>query len=252
MGVSLVQTARGQEDPRLKRPLAFGRPLYGGDAWGSLEGSAKYVTRGGLEQLFDLKTDPGEKRNLRFEGAEPSAGRQALAKAVGRPVMQALRVMPADKRPGGPWELTIRVPGGIAQAWVGEDPTQKSEAEVKLSEDRTEATLSFGESIGIHREIFLVPQGADPVAAVRGTTAALGGWAPQELVDRAWDGSAEPLARLGRSNAPLSITWTALPLPAEGGSIDATDGEMAGALEALGYMERVPPPTPSGPEKDGE
>jgi hypothetical protein len=252
MGVSLLRAARGEEDPRLARPLGFGRPLYGGEAWGSLEGSRKYVTRAGLEQLFDLKADPQEKRNLRFEGGDPAPGRAALAASVGRPVMQALRVTPAEKRPGGPWEIRIRVPAGIAQAWAGDDPTQKSEAELALSEDRTEARIVFGESIGIHREVFLVPQGEDPTGALRGATASLGSGPPHPLVEWAWDGSAEPLARLGRSAAPVSITWTALPLQSAGGPLDATDGEMAGALEALGYMERETPRGAGSPEKDGE
>jgi hypothetical protein len=235
-----VPTARGKDDPSVARPVAFGRPLYGGEAWGSLREGTKFTTRGGVEQLFDLRADPGEKRNLRFEGGDPIAGRDAVASVTGRPVVRALRVTPPERKAGGPWELTLTLPGGIERMWIGEDPTKKSTAEATLSDDRTTASITFGLSVGIHREVFVVPRGDDPEAAVQGGTVSLGGIAPVALAPVRWDGTAAPLAKVGRAASPVVITWATVPLPSANTPLDATDDEMAGALEALGYMEKAP------------
>jgi hypothetical protein len=111
---------------------------------------------------------------------------------------------------------------------------------VTLSDDRTTASITFGLSVGIHREVFIVPRGDDPEAAVRGATVSLGGIAPVPLTGVRWDGSAEPLAKVGRAASPVVVTWATLPLPSVSAPLDATDDEMAGALEALGYMEKAP------------
>lgn len=240
-GVSLVKVARGEADSALDRPLAFGRALYGGEAWGSVQAGQKYITRAGVERLFDVRADPGEKNDLRASGGAPEAGRTALARATGRAVVQALRVAPPEKQAGGPWEVTVTLPAGIARAWIADDPTEKSVAELALSEDRTVARITFGESVGIHREVFLVPTDADTTRALARGTARLGEGAAVDLAASPWDGTATPLARLGRASSPITVTWSALPEPSAGTVLGAADDELKGALEALGYAERTPP-----------
>ena len=73
-GHSLAAAARGEDDPYLQhRALAFGRPLYGNEAWGSIEDGIKYISRSGKELLFDVRRDAQELHNLREENDSDGA-----------------------------------------------------------------------------------------------------------------------------------------------------------------------------------
>ncbi len=239
-GHSLLASARGEEDPALTgRVRAFGRLLYGAAGWGALAGPQKYVTRGGVESLHDLAADPSESRNLRFEGASPVQGRQALAGALGTSVVQALRITPQERRAGGPWTVTLRLPVGIERWWLSDDPTEKSEAGI-TEVDPTTLRIVFGESKGINREVFVQPKGVAD-AALADATVTLDGGGEVPLKPLAYDGTATPLARLGRAAVPIFVTWSVMPTPTKGHTVtSAVDAEMSGALEALGYMDRAP------------
>lgn len=239
-GHSLVASARGEDDPALAgRVRAFGRLLYGAAGWGAVTGTQKYVTRGGVESLHDLGPDPTETRNLRFEGGDPLQGREALAGALGTSVVQALRITPQERRAGGPWTVTLRLPVGIERWWVSDDPTEKSEAGI-TEVDSTTLRVVFGESKGINREVFVQPKGSAD-EALADATVTLDGGGEVPLKPLAYDGTATPLARMGRNAVPLFVTWAVMPVPTKGQTVTrAVDAEMSGALEALGYMDRAP------------
>ena len=239
-GRSLAASARGQADPALEgRVRAFGRVLYGAAGWGALTGAQKYVTRGGVESLHDLAADAAEARNLRFEGASPLPGRDALGGALGTRVVQALRITPLERRAGGPWTVTLRLPVGIERWWVSDDPTEKSEAGI-TEVDPTTLRIVFGESKGINREVFVQPKGvADE--ALADATVILDGGGEVPVKPLAYDGTATPLARLGRSAVPIFVTWAVMPVPTKDHAVTpAVDAEMSGALVALGYLDRAP------------
>jgi hypothetical protein len=78
-------------------------------------------------------------------------------------------------------------------------------------------------------------------AALADATVTLDGGGEVPLKPLAYDGTATPLARLGRAAVPIFVTWSVMPTPTKGHTVtSAVDAEMSGALEALGYMDRAP------------
>ncbi|MDP2315038.1 MAG: sulfatase [Pseudomonadota bacterium] len=234
-GHSLVPAARGEADAALvARPIAFGRPLYGNEAWGSLENGLKYIGRSGKELLFDLVRDPGELTDLRPD-RDPAAARAAMGTSLGRGVGVGYRLSPRG-RGANAFKAEIHVPGGVAATWVGDDPTNKSEARVDRIDDETLA-LTFTSARGSHREIFVVPAG-DAVALAPTVTVRVvrAGADPVALLALPFDGDGTPLARLSSQGRVLDVTYAALPLPAGNAAVGADDEQNA-VLEALGYMD---------------
>jgi arylsulfatase A-like enzyme len=234
-GHSLVRAARGEADPLLAmRPITFGRPLYGNEAWGSLARGEKYISRSGEELLFDLKKDPEEAKNLRPR-RDAATARDALARGIGRGVGVGYRLAPRGKG-SGPFEVELHVPGGIAEAWVGDDPTNKSEASITRVDDDT-IRASFTSLRGFHREVFAVPRGdAAAIAPTVTVRVARPGAEAVSLEGLPFDGEGRPLARLSGQGRTMEVTYAALPLPAGTAAVGADD-EQAAALCALGYMD---------------
>ncbi|MDP6932519.1 MAG: sulfatase [Myxococcota bacterium] len=226
-----------------ERPQGFGRPLYGTRVWGSLTGGAKYVSRGALEKVYDLESDPGESENLVKKGADRTAGRQALSDALGVPVVEALRLYPSPRRASKDLEMRLTVPGGIQTAWAGDDPTRKSNATVEVDGDQAHAVWSKGYSGS--REVFVVPR--EPVKdAVNGLQILLTSGEKTEGVtltsDSAGsplvDGSGEPLVKTRFASRKIQVSYVVTPLPHEQAAVlDGFDEEMAEDLRALGYIE---------------
>ncbi len=233
-GHSLQTLARGEPDLAVTdRDLALGRVLYGPVQWGSLQGTEKYITTRGREQLFDLATDPGEKKDLAEAGGSVVSGRIALARGTGRDVMQAIRVSPLG-RANRQISVDMHVPGGIAHAWVGDDPTSTTLAEITSVEGEY-VHMRFQSRLRENREIFVVPnRPADEVI----------GEVELKIVGRSSgydrlralpnDGSGAALSRARSGPTALDVTWAVVPLPL-GDSLIGSDGELTGALEALGY-----------------
>lgn len=233
-GRSLLNLARtGRDDTLAQRPIGFGRVLYGNEAWGSVHDGRKYTTRSGTEAVHDLRSDAAEKVNLRLDGADPAPGRAALAAGVGRDVHPVWRLTVAEKEAGGPYTAELFVPGGIAKAWVGDDPAKRSSAELDQLDD-THIRVKFSASRGAFREIFVLPVG-DPVTAAEGAT--LRGRGPDTpLAVRPFDGTTTELARSPVGRNQLVVTHAVMPLPADA-SVSAEDDELRGALEAMGYLD---------------
>ncbi len=231
-GHSLVAAARGQPDATLAaRPIGFGRPLYGNEAWGSLVDGLKFISRAGDELVFDLTKDPGETSDIR-SSVDPAPSRAAMATALGRESAIAYRLYPRGKSAGG-LTVEVHVPGGIRDAWVGADPTNHSDATVEmLDADTVKATFKSGRA---QREIFVVPV-ADAVQTAPLTSVLVRGGEPVFLDALPLDGAGLPLARVTAGGRTLEVTYMSTPLPG-GRELVAVDNEQTSALEALGYLQ---------------
>jgi arylsulfatase A-like enzyme len=235
-GHSLLPAAKGEPDPALDgRAIAFGRPLYGNEAWGSVSAGRKYISRSGKEQIFDLTADAEELSNLRADGADPAPGRAAMATALDRPTEIAYRLAPQG-RGSGPFTVEFHVAGGIADAWVGDDPTMKSSATITRTDDET-ITATFESVRGAHREVFVVPR-LDPVENASNVTARIDrpGLAPVALTARPLDGFGESLAHLTAMGRTLDVTYAVLPKVA-GNVTPGADAELNSALQKMGYLD---------------
>lgn len=235
-GRSLLPLARGLPGAvDLARPIAFGRPLYGDRAWGVVQGGAKYTARSGLERLFDLAADPGETTNLLDADTDATAFREAMAAGTAAPVRLGFRVTTTGQvhAPGA----TLHVPGGIEVAWVGDDPTQKSRAELECVDDET-VRASFTGNAANMREVFVIPRRpADEVVAEVSVEA--GRAEPTLLLNRPTGGTDGVLAKLALQGRSVLVTWAVTPLPV-GESTVGFDPEQAAALKALGYVDEAP------------
>lgn len=231
-GRSMVSVAKsGTVDG--DRPLAFGRVLYGNEGWGVVKGATKYITRAGGERIHDLKADPGEATNLRIEGADPLPLRKALADALGRPLALAWRVTPRGKG-SGMVKVELHVPGGIERAWVGDDPTRKSDATLDQPDDET-IKVHFRSFRGMHREVYVIPRLPLEEATPQASLWLNGSVAPVFLRFKPYEGVTTLLGKIGSGARNAEVHWAVTPLPS-GQAVSAFDPELLGALQAMGYM----------------
>ena len=244
-GLSLVPlttadaTAIQSFDERLH---GFGRPLYGDEQWGVLEGTLKYSAKAGKEELYDLANDPGEQDDLGRGNAALPDRRAALGQSLDRDASLGFRLRAergSDKRD---LEVTLSVPGGVQSAWVGADPTEKSAARVTVDGSSVIATWEGGHS-GT-REVFVVPaQPAEEIVAGlllearRGKACSSDRWDTDKDVPLA-DGRTRRLLRTTGGGTRVSLSYGVAPKPPiDGRELGGFDPESADALRALGYIE---------------
>ena len=223
------------------RPVAFGRPLYGLRRWGSLADGEKYTVFEGAEERFDLSADPGEERPLGPGEGDAAAGREALARALGTEVRWGFRLLADRGGSGGAVEAELVVPGGVAAAWVGDDPTEKSRAEVSVDGDRV--TARWPTSSG-QREVFVVP--------TTDAETALGSLEMRVTVGResaeatlSWEGDAPAPSGDGATlltgqtrGRRVTLGYAPVPLPfEESKALSGFDPEVSEALRVLGYLD---------------
>ncbi len=255
-GLSLVPLAAG--DPAAEQAFderlhGFGRPLYGDEQWGVLEGDLKYGTKAGKEEIYDLAEDPGEQDDLvRGEGAALlEARRAALGRSLERRSELGFRLRPERESGRRPLEVSLTVPGGVAAAWVGADPTEKSAAAVCIEGSTVRAAWEGGHS-GT-REVFVVPSlPAREVVpglvleARRGDATSTETWDAEAEVPRA-DGRSRRLLRTTTTGTRVVLGYAVAPEPPDDGrELGGYDGETSAALEALGYLDG------GAPTDDGE
>lgn len=248
-GVSLVPAARGDAAAKTalaSRDLAFGRPLYGTERWGVLHAGQKYTTNEGREAVYNLAEDPGEHTNLAIGkvDAETAIWRPLLGAALGRDVALGYRVFlsRASSSPKADFTAKVTVPGGVREAWVGDDPTDQSAA--RLTVDGEVLTITWLAGYRGIREVFFIPN--NPVAD---TTYALGvsllhpglptTEAVVDLARNAVPGETRiPLLRAKADDGRmLAISHAIAVAPRVGGkATSGSDVEMKGALESLGYV----------------
>ncbi len=144
-----------------QRPLHIGYLMYDRERWGVVHQGGKYIlqTISGQEELYDLRADPGEQRDLVAErAAQLPAWRARLSEATGWPVGPGLRI-DLQGRKGSPFELVFPVPVAEAGAFDPEaDRTRRANiewgetpkgvpadvADVQLSEDGLRVSIAPG------------------------------------------------------------------------------------------------------------
>jgi arylsulfatase A-like enzyme len=269
-GVSLVKAANGDEEALAalsNRNLTFGRPLYGRERWGVLHEGQKWSIHEGKEQLFDLAQDAGEQKNLLMAKTQDEGApyREYLADGLGREVGIGYRVVAAGARTGVGADLvaTFTVPGGIKEAWVGDDPTNASSAAVTVLDDV--ATVTWHKGFRGGREVYVIPN-----RSVDETSAGVSLFLSQgkDEFDVGLPKNPPSLSSLVRTqflrgkvgSRWVSVTLAIAPIPNQDSqALSGYDSEMAEMLQAMGYVvgddaededgeTHKPPPRPA-PEK---
>ena len=275
-GQSLVPLIRGDANATegfRNRSQAFGRPLYGQDRWGVLNGPQKWTTHAGQEALFDLDADPGEATDLfgRRPGNRGAPFRKYLADALQRPVPDAYRLVPSTARGkpvNGTWMLCT-IPGGFDAAFTGGDPLSKGAATVlrhidgaaDLARRQLETYQVRGHTVpnepgavveacwhpgqGGIREVYLVPTAGMAQEGLMCSfyqgDAGGGQWADIRFGGSGAAPKAGVRAALSRTKLPqrrFTLTYGFAPVPNERTQqLDATDDEQRDALVEMGYLE---------------
>jgi arylsulfatase A-like enzyme len=238
------------------RPQAFGRPLYGQRRWGGLDHGQKYVTSKGKDALYDLAADPDEADSQFQIGDDMSSVRASMSEALGQPVRQALRLYPTRNRSKDDLIVEVVVEGGVDGAFVAQDPTMKSEANVVVDGDRVRAVWPGGKNST--REVFIVPTlPVEEAAAGLSWTIAFGSgiheFGPDKVNVKPFDGSGATLARLQVPRRSVTVTWATVPMFDESATqLAGFDDEVRGELEVLGYVDAKDEGAEETPKKDGD
>lgn len=239
-GRSLVPLAWGDDGAEASlraRPSGFGRPLYGPDGWGVIDGERKWTARDGRQTVFDLGSDPAEQADLAASTPlDPFVG--ALGEALGRPVHPVWRVV----LHGDPWTsaltLTASHPDGLAAAWLAYDPRGRAAASPELADGRAVLTVPAGADLPA--ALYLQPAG-DPTRAgglaitLAGRQVAVAAAAPTDLV-------VTPTARavpfLGGRDAryAFNVDLALVPEPS-GTEVGGYHADVEAQLRELGYLE---------------
>lgn len=245
-GIPLQGVVEGSQAARFDaRPLGFGRPLYGDRAWGVVDQGLKYTSSQGAEHIHDMAVDPGETA-ARDQGGKRDAAPllQAMARGLERPVVTALRVLPSKSTSADELVVTVRDPGGIADAWAAEDPL--SQAEVTVTRPSPEvAVLTWAGGARGTREAYILParpldqalpelelevrhqSEPQPLARVRPES-----WPP------AYTGVPALLFRGRATGRTVSVDYARVPVPdVDAAALVGVNAELHQDLKALGYID---------------
>ncbi len=251
-GTSLLPAMRGDEAARrtlATRALAVGRPLYGAERWGVIDGPHKYTTHAGEESLFDLRADPTEKRDLRDQrGDLAMALRGRMGEALDREPVVALRLSNRiERRVLEDMTVTVKVPGGVTDIWTGNDPTEHSLACPSISEDGTTLTVTWPAPWRGAREVFAIT--ARPLEEIANDLEIVATAGEATLTPAVPDD--QPFAPGGRRTVTrgwvggrsFAIGVAVVPTPVEGqDAVSGYDAETSGGLQAMGYVVGDEPP----------
>lgn len=254
-GRSLVALAGGDASARTYfegRPQAFGRPLYGGERWGVIDGDQKYTTFNGGESIFDLAADPLERKDLQDNHPDKVPPmREALHKALDREVVEAWRIAPKNSRrfPEHDLVATVTVPAGIRAAWVGEDPTDASSAELVWKEGDKTATITWPKAWRGSRDVWVVPTGPIAAATPGLVIDAVEGDGKAHLTPAA-DSPTSPHGERGAifsgqvGERTIDVGFGIMPIPdPKARHLSGSDPALVQQLKAMGYLV-------GGPEED--
>ena len=210
----------------IDRPEAYGRTLYGDEAWGARVGSRKWVSSGTSQHIFDLASDPTESRPQVVDFAPFHA---ALSDALDQDVVEAWRVVLDGKhRKASDPELKVQVlhPDGFGKVWNRYDPLGDLSVP---SIDQTTLTIEQGDEGVLPREVFVQPAGpaeALELVVSRGTSETRTACCKND----------KTLIRTGRGRSEVVITTAISPV---GKQLETTrpDEETRDGLRALGYLD---------------
>lgn len=244
-GTSLLPVMRGDPDAAAHlatRPLGVGRPLYGSERWGVIDGPFKYTTHAGEHELYDLTADPGER-----DDASETRGdlipelQERMGDGLGRPVATVIRLFnKLERRAPDDLIVTLRVPGGIEEVWLGEDPTEHSLACPSMSDDPEEVVVNWPAPWRGAREVFVLPKRPIPeIVNDLEITARSDGDVHTPRVPPAHPGVPGPRRTLARGwvgQRSYSVGLAVSPRPTAGmDALSGYDAETAAELEAMGY-----------------
>lgn len=244
-GTSLVAAANGDSTARqalAERPQAFGRPLYGLERWGVLDGTKKWSMHTSKEVVYDLATDPEEKKNLARQPGMLEPLRDKLGTSLGSEVPVGFRfVNLKGSAKLAALRIKVHLPGGIRAAWLGQDPLNRSQLSLERHDDNT-VTLSWPRG-SFAREAYIIPvQPIEEAAKTLEVTLSQSGVVreidiPDDLTLPARLYQRIKTEKIGRGN--LEIGWSVAPLPLRGGrDLSATSDEQSDWLIELGYKDK--------------
>lgn len=236
-GLVLHDLTAGDSEPFTSRKQAFGRKLYGDEIWGSLDQNVKYITRSGVEKVYDLGPDPKEKKNLRPDLTD--IGRAALSEAMGTPVPVGFRLDASRSKSEADLVARVRVPGGVKSAWVGTDPTRSGESAVITDDDGVIATFKGDKKSVI--EVFFVPvRDPEEVLSELELIVEFDGKESSVTIGDAvpFEGKGKKLMRATAGSRTVTMTYMVMPEPLPGATrLDGTSLEVCFDLAVLGYTQ---------------
>jgi arylsulfatase A-like enzyme len=249
-GQSLVALMQGDAAAAAafhERPQAFGRPLYGGERWGALAEDRKYMTFEGRELVFDLAADPLERADQVKGNAGVAAPMRAqMEAALHRPVVEAWRLAPRTQAqpPQDALLARVMVPGGVLDAWEGDDPTEASDATVTIAPGGEAVEIVWPAGYRGSRNVWIVPRApmssATPalrVLAQEGDTCVALTPDPERPTSPQGDRALVASAKLVQRT--LEVGFGVVPRLAEGqGRLSGASASVTAELEAMGYVTR--------------
>jgi arylsulfatase A-like enzyme len=243
LGRSLLDAAYGNSAALAgleERPLAFGRPLYGGDGWGVTHRGKKWYSRGGGQFLYDLRRDPGERSNLATGGrVDLSPYPAALGEALGREVRLVWRVVLLSPASSEDVVFTLHHPSGIEHAWPTYDPNERGEWSTPEVVDGALRIVQSAEK-SMPRAVYVLPAG-DPLDP-RGLRVSLSGGGSEVTAAyrgatlRFDGGTGTTVFRGGDDRRRFAVFFAYVPLPS-GVEVPGFDPDVAEELRELGYVE---------------
>ena len=244
-GINLLPAVQGDAatQERLNARLqGFGRPLYGQERWGVLDGSLKWTSHQGDEEVYDLASDPLERSDL-VSSMDLGERRQAFEQSLGREGGLVWRLSPGSASGGQTEALVIEVshPDGFKGAWLGLDPLKRASMTLKEQPDGS-YWVRFKRGTSGSREVFFLPNGeatdfADlTLRVVEGAEERSLGVAPALVGTLSPDGATRTLIRGRLGNRSMSVTYATSPMPLSEEEFEAFDAEVSEALKALGYV----------------
>lgn len=245
-GVSLLPIMRGNANARAAlatRPLGVGRPLYGPEQWGVVDGGWKYTTTQGDESVFDLRADAAEQTDVSSARVDVvDTLRARLDVAHDRPIVDAVRLSNAIARiVRDDLTIEVRLPSGIREVWPGADPTDHSRVEIVRAPDGLSVTITFPAPWQGAREVWIEPVAPMPDALSElSVVASCGGAtltpalptsptaAPDgaRLLTRSWVGGRAFEVGVGRSARPMDGR----------AAVSGNDAEVSQLLQIMGYQ----------------
>jgi hypothetical protein len=232
-GISLLS-------PSESRHFAYGWPLYGNDRWGVLHRNTKWTSHEGNLKKYNLDQDIAEKQSLLKDNIvlDDSAFSDGLSIATHRKSLHTIRVVnsPSQSGPAQDLVLSLTVPGGFSETWVGGDPTSQSFAEVTTN--GATATVTWKKGYRGTREVYLLP--VSPLFELDGPIVAkLNDNEEHQLKNIAPIRSrAQRLGTLKQNKHRVTINVALSLQPAEQATtLVGFDEEVEGMLKVLGYVD---------------
>jgi hypothetical protein len=232
-GISLLS-------PSKSRHFAYGWPLYGNDRWGYLHRNTKWTSHEGSLKKYNLDNDIAEKQSLLKDKItlDDSAFSDGLSIATHRKSLHTIRVVnsPSQSGPAQDLVLSLTVPGGFSETWVGGDPTSQSFAEVTTN--GATATVTWKRGYRGTREVYLLP--VSPLFELNGPIVAkLNNNEEQQLKSIAPIRSrAQRLGTLKHNKHRVTVNVALSLQPAEQATaLVGFDEEVEGMLKVLGYVD---------------